>query len=178
MIDLLNVLVTSFRFHEGKALRILGEFGEFKGTEFRDIILGKVEDKEKFLEAIKPKMEADASKSISRIIPFDSFFVFEAEKLLDKLKEVIAVYTGFVAENELFDIRMKRRGLKGVINSQEVENALREHFSELLKTKGIKAKLDFEKPDKIIVIETVGQQCGVGLISKDLTAKYSFVRVG
>lgn len=42
---------------------------------------------------------------------------------------------------------------------------------------GKQAKVDFEAPDKIIVVEMVQNECGVGLITKEKKERFPFIKI-
>ncbi|MFQ6009813.1 MAG: hypothetical protein ACE5J7_01705 [Candidatus Aenigmatarchaeota archaeon] len=162
-----NVIVTTQRRDIREAFKQLRPHGEFKRSAFRGILTGKVENKEEFMD----RMKEVKFPAFFRIIPIDAVFLFEPDKLTDRLKEMMPKYAEKIPEGESWDIAFERRGLKGAINSMEITNILREQVKNL--TKG---RLDFEKPENIIVIETLGKECGVGFLSKEMKEKYHFVR--
>jgi tRNA(Ser,Leu) C12 N-acetylase TAN1 len=48
---------------------------------------------------------------------------------------------------------------------------------ELLKGRGETPSVDFKNPDLIVAVETIGEECGVGVLPRALRTRYPFVRV-
>jgi tRNA(Ser,Leu) C12 N-acetylase TAN1 len=174
-----NVLVTAYRRESWKARAQLAKYGTFWKTEFRDVFVGRIADIPAALDSLMRDLEGPPRviPSFSRIIPVEHVFEFEPPQLLDKLKEIVAGYVQRVATGESFDIRLERRGLKHQIDSMAIMTALREHFSELLKAANKEPRLEFKEPDKLITVQTLGKICGVGLLTKEMRARWPFVRV-
>ncbi len=76
-----------------------------------------------------------------------------------------------------FYVRLERRGLKGWIVLPEVERALDTFIETELSQMGRSAQVDFERPDAVVVVETVGDRCGVGFLTREMMDRYAFVRV-
>jgi tRNA(Ser,Leu) C12 N-acetylase TAN1 len=77
-----------------------------------------------------------------------------------------------------FYVRLERRGLKGRIVSPEVERCLDACLLELAAETGNPARIDFDDPDTVLAVETIGDRCGIGVLTRELRARYPFVRVG
>jgi tRNA(Ser,Leu) C12 N-acetylase TAN1 len=78
-----------------------------------------------------------------------------------------------------FYVRLERRGHKGQIVSPEVERELDAFIEQTLAAAGRKpAPVDFEHPDAVVVVvETIGDRCGVGLLTRETMDRYDCVRV-
>jgi len=59
----------------------------------------------------------------------------------------------------------------------ESEKELDEWLLAQLEMAGKKARIDFEAPDKIVVIEMVQNECGVGLITKEMKERFTFIKI-
>jgi len=170
-----NVLVTAHRRESWKAAQQLKPFVKLRRTAFRDVLVGKVDNVQALLDgAAEQRREAPDKPpfvpAYSRIIPVEYVFEFQPENILEKLKRIVKEYAPSLGK---FDVRIERRGLKGKINSQEIKDSLRDFVKQVNPS----AILDMENPDDIIVIETIGNVAGVGLLKKSLREKYPFVRV-
>jgi tRNA(Ser,Leu) C12 N-acetylase TAN1 len=173
-----NLLVTMAEgAHFGYLLRELSRFGEFQKTEFFGVILGQVPDLTDFLEDFRQHVDEKDSfcQEISRIVPFDSFFVFRPDNFLDKVREAVTPYLEQLT-GKRFYVRLERRGLKGKIFSPDVERSLDTFIVEKLAEKGATATVDFSNPDAVIAVEKVGDRCGVSL-PRALLDRYEFVKV-
>ena len=116
-----NILATSFMRKERALLKLMRNFGEFKGSGYRDVLLGKVEDVHVFLEQMETLRREQPRKvsSLSQIVPIEKTFEFILSDFRDRLKIAILPYAGNL-ENSKFYVRIKRRGHKGELSSQEL----------------------------------------------------------
>lgn len=160
---------------ERHLLRILNRYGEFKRTQFRDVLLGHVDDTNEFLEALG-REEPERLRPLSQVVPIDRDFLFDLPDLSGKLKEAVTPYIDSLAERR-FHVRVGRRGHKGEISSLEIEKELDAFIMESLAKAGKEAKMDFEDPDLIIIVETIGDWAGVGLISREMKERFHFIKV-
>jgi tRNA(Ser,Leu) C12 N-acetylase TAN1 len=48
---------------------------------------------------------------------------------------------------------------------------------DALEKTGKQAQVDFEEPEKLIIVETIGNRAGVGLITRTMKERYPFIRV-
>jgi len=164
--------------HLREALRHLGRLGWFAPTSFRDVCTGRVEDVPRFLEdilAARTRAEPWADK-IARVIPVERTFTFTPDSLADKLEEALTPLLDRMQSGS-FCVRLERRGLAGKIPTQDIERAVAEHASNLLQGRGVSLETDFAHPDYILAAETLDDQCGVALITREESKRYPFLRV-
>lgn len=174
-----NILVTMANDGRyGHLLKELAQYGEFHETGFHGVALGQVADVEHFCETIGQKRveQGTAFRDVSRVVPLARVFTFEVDDFLAKLCEALRPWIAQLAESR-FHVRLERRGLKGQIISPDIEQALDAHILDELIDLGHKASIDFDNPDAVVAIETIGDRCGVGLITRELNERYQFVRV-
>jgi tRNA(Ser,Leu) C12 N-acetylase TAN1 len=169
-----NVVVIGDGDREQDLLESLEEDGEFERSGFRDAVIGDVEDIVEFLEDAEQKKYP----YLKRVIPIDDAFLVSPESLIDKLKQRVDRYLDEVEPGETFEFRVERRGLEGGISSQKVERDVSGYFFELVeKVYGRKPKVNVKMPDKLIVIEILGDRCGIGFITREMLEKYSVITV-
>jgi tRNA(Ser,Leu) C12 N-acetylase TAN1 len=173
-----NILATAAREQERYLLRFLNTYGEFKGSGFRDVVLGRVEETDVFLRALEDLREENPIKlnPLSQIVPLEKTFHFDLSDFKDKLKEVLSSYVDRI-ENKKFYLRVKRRGHKGEISSLEVEKEVADFIMESLEKAGKKAQVSFSDPDCILIVETIGNWAGVGFVTKEMKQKYSLIKI-
>ncbi len=174
-----NVLATAFMRKERSLLRLLRKFGEFKGSGFRDVLIGAVENRDAFLETIESlrREHPGSVRHLSQIVPIECTFQFDVSDFREKLKEALAPYVEDIENECRFYIRVKRRGHKGVLSSIEIEREMSAFIIDALEKAGKKARIKFEDPDKFIIVETAGNRAGVGLITREMRKRYPFIRV-
>lgn len=159
-------------------LEDLAPFGEFRRTEFHGVALGQVADPVAMLETIRRERERKfyAFQDLGRIVPVECRLVFSVEDFAEKLLEVLPRFIERL-EGKRFYVRVERRGHKGEIISPLIEQQMGEFLLGLLEAKGTPAMIDFDSPEAIVVVETLGDRCGVGLITREMMARYPVVRV-
>lgn len=165
---------------DGRYRDLLGELsrhGEFHPTEFHGVILGKVEEPYAFLETIRGKRERQliAFQDLGRVVPLDTCLIFTPATFLDQLQHALTPYVERLAGHSFY-VRLERRGLKGRIVSPEVERALAGHLLAAASLAGAPARIAFEDPDYELVVETFGERCGIGCLTRALRQCYPFVR--
>jgi len=173
-----NIIATSRKTWENKLIEELRELGDFRRSGFDCVILGSVDGMEAFLEALHVRWKESffLQMILSSVVPILTVFYFTRETLLAELKEKVNPLIERMARGS-FCVRMKRRGYKGELSSFEMERALGDYIYETLAAQRKVFRVDFSSPDYIIAIETVNNQCGLGIIEKELRERYPFVRI-
>ncbi len=161
-----------------RLLEELGRLGDFRRTEFLGVILGRVEDRQGFLEAVLAERtkRLTAFQDLGRIVPIDRTFVFTVEDFLDRLQLEILPYLDRLAGRR-FHVRLERRGHKGEIISPEAERAIDAFILEKLARREETAQIDFAEPEVVVAVETVGDRGGLGLLTRDMFERFPFVRI-
>ncbi len=160
-------------------IRELELYGDFRKTEFLGVILGQVEDPAAFLEMVLQKRagQMTAFQDLGRLLPVERIFHFTLENFVEGACEAVRPYVAQLP-GKRFYVRLERRGFKGRIVSPEAEKAIDAFIENELAESGQTAHIDFEHPDAVIVVETIGDRCGVGLLTRQMLERYDFVRVG
>lgn len=160
-------------------LHELSEYGEFRKTEFHGVILGEVENVPAFLEMVRERRERQliALADMGRAVPIDRVFTFHLEEFPAKVREALLPYIDDLSQKRFY-VRLERRGLKGQIVSPDMEREFDGFILQNLAMKGKEAMIDFEHPDSVVVVETIGDRCGVGLLTREMMDRYDFIRVG
>ena len=123
------------RGYQRDLMRAFLEHGDFKRTEFKDVIIGDVADIDKFFKTVKSKCEEreDLAMALSRLVPIYKNIVFAPDIFFELAKDEIKEYADAIKNNETFYVRIERRGLKGILNSQKEEQKLDDFMLEELK---------------------------------------------
>lgn len=172
-----NVVATAKDLEQRHLARRLRRFGDFRWTEFRGVLIGRVEDHEAFFEQLRRNEEDEPGflSPLSKLVPIERTFSFTLETFLPLVKEAIVPYLDRIGDGSFY-VRMERRGHSGEIHAQTVEQELGRHVIEALQARGATPRIDYKNPEAILVIETIGNECGVGLITRTLHERYPFVR--
>jgi tRNA(Ser,Leu) C12 N-acetylase TAN1 len=173
-----NILVSTHWGQERKSLRFLSQHGEFKSSGFKDLLQGHVENVNLFLDKLELMRQENPNRinSLSQIVPLERTFYFELPDFMEKLKQIVLSYAGRI-EDKKFYVRVKRRGHKGEMSSQEIEKEVAGFVIEKLEKAGKDAQVSFGDPDVILVVETIANWAGVTLITREMKEKYPLVKV-
>lgn len=174
-----NIIVTAAPGpgREHHLLRELSRLGEFHPTEFKDVCIGRVEDIGRFLEAIRLAASEGAEwvRDLGRAIPVGQTFHFTPETLAGQLKEAAAPLLQSMGDGTFY-VRLERRGLIGQVMSPEVEREVADYLLTLAENQGKRLRVSFEDADYVVAAETLGNECGVALLGRELRQRYPFVQ--
>jgi len=147
------------------ARNLLAPWGRLRRTEYFNVAVMKVADPILFLREFASAVEETPGilNAMSHVVPFEHVFMFkDAAEFEAKLREIILSYAPRLA-GKSFHVRLRRRGLKGIISSPEEERFLDDVLLEALAAAGTPGHISFEDPDYVLLIETVGEDGGVAL---------------
>ncbi len=174
-----NVIVTVRPGHgrQHELLGALAAFGHFHATAFRDVCLGEVADIGVFLEALRAAGVNGRPwfAHLGRVIPAEATFGFTPETLAEQFKRAAAPLVERMGSGT-FHVRLERRGLEGRIPSPAVEREVAEHLYEIAQRQGKALRTAFHDTDYVVAGETVGRECGVALLTRELRARFPFVQ--
>jgi len=173
-----NVLATAKNLEQRHLARRLKRFGDFRWAPYLGLLIGRVEDHQAFFDQLRRCEENEPGFlfPLARLVPLDRTFIFTTDTLVPLLKSEVLGYAEQIGSGS-FHVRVERRGHKDEIHSRQIEQALAEALIEALSKRGHTPHVDFHDPDVIIAIEIVGNECGVGFITKSLRERYPFVKV-
>ncbi len=173
-----NVVVTCRRNGERGAIRELRFFGRFHSMGFRDVLVGHVEDRARFLEEMRKgkEMRDPVWRYVYRIVPVDEIFSFTRETFREKVGERIDGIAARVPPGPFY-VRIERRGHKGEIPTQEVEKEMGGRIVSAHENQGHSSRVDFREFRSIVAVETFGDHGGVGIIFREEIEKYPFLKV-
>jgi len=140
-------------------------------------MMGRVEDHQAFFDQLgrSEEIEPGFLLPLAGVVLLDKIPTVDVTSRLPPLKAEVLSYADRI-ESGSFYVRVERRGHKGEIDSQQLEQELAHALVELLTQQGCTPRVDFQNPDVIIVIEIVGDECGIGMITKSLRERYPFVK--
>jgi tRNA(Ser,Leu) C12 N-acetylase TAN1 len=174
-----NVVVTSQMRQENRVLKELADLGEFARSGFTSVLVGKVRDIVEFMDTLKVRWEGQAflyPQIFGMVAPVKVMFPFTLENLLHRLKEEMLAL-GPELKGKAFYVRVKRRGHKGEVHSQELEQALDQFLQAEVCAREEECRVDFDRADVIVLVEILHNQCGVGLITREMKERYPFIKI-
>jgi tRNA(Ser,Leu) C12 N-acetylase TAN1 len=172
-----NVVVSVRERGYRQARELLGEFGPVAKTDFYNVLVLKVDNIAELLEALRERLATDekARSSLARVMPVTRSFTFQTpEEFESKAREAVPAWVPELA-GKSFHVRMHRRGFKGRLSSQDEERFLDGFLMEHLEKAGTPGHITFEDPDAIIDVETIGQDAGLALWTRDDLKRYPFL---
>lgn len=172
-----NVTVTLAEPTFGIARNMLAPWGRLRRTAFFNVAVMKVADAATFLREFAAAVEETPGilNAISHVVPFEHVFAFkDASEFEAKLRNIILSYAPQLA-GKSFHVRLRRRGLKGIISTPEEERFLDDVLLDALTAAGTLGQISFEEPDYVLLIETVGQGGGVSLWTGEDLERYPFL---
>ena len=172
-----NVVVTVRERGFQQAWDLLRPFGAVRQTDYYNVLTICVPDPVDFPEALQRALEQQPALQsvVARAAPVVRTFEFQdAEEFERKAREAVAVWVEKLGANS-FHVRMHRRGFRFRISSQREEQLLGDWLVEQLHTDGKSARINFEDPDYILAVETVGQRAGASLWDRGQRQRYAFL---
>jgi tRNA(Ser,Leu) C12 N-acetylase TAN1 len=165
-VEIWNVLLTA---HEGRRPELFAALrgrGTFRGSGYRNVAVGCVADVAEFLDALKARLETEPAlqEVLARVVPIDRWVPLDPLDPLATLEPAVRQLASRFAGGT-FHVRVERRGLKGTLNTAELERT------------GEKPRVAFRDADRILAVETLGEQAGLGVIDRAMRARWPFVRV-
>ncbi|GAB4483112.1 MAG: hypothetical protein OHK0044_32250 [Burkholderiaceae bacterium] len=133
---------------ERELLGALARFGRFRATRFRDVCVGRVDDRDVLLEALRDARAAGAPwvQRIGRVIPVDAVFWFTPATFAERLKETVTPLAARI-DGGSFCVRIGRRGFAGELKTQAIERAVGEHVHVIAAARGVTLSTAFDDPD-------------------------------
>lgn len=170
-----NVVVTTASGRYGEARRLLQPYGAVDKTDYFNVLTLRVEDVRRFLEDLREDM-ADApegARLLGRVMPVTVRFRFQTPAEFEaEARRAVTPWLAHLA-GARFHVRMHRRGFRDRISSQGEEQFLDHHI--IGGTAG--AVIDFDDPDYILAVETLGQEAGLSLWDRGARHRYPFLKL-
>jgi len=173
-----NVLVTSQEGYASELLRELKPHGRFRPSSFRNVLIGEVEDRTAFLDAVDDlcRQRPFVTTWLGKVLPIDDCFSFEVDRFPEIAAEHLRPFADQVA-NRTFHVRVERRGHKRLLNTHQLEKQLGESVFAALEARGLSAKVKFDDPDIVLAVEILGDTAGIAAVSRELRSRYAFVKI-
>jgi tRNA(Ser,Leu) C12 N-acetylase TAN1 len=174
-------VVISVQEHGFNSVRgFLSDYGEIQPTEYFNLLAMRVENVDDFLEDMRANyvLQVQILEHVGRIIPVTHGFMFQSPEEFEKrAKTTVDQWLGDLSGRHFF-VRMHRRGFKGRLSSQDEERFLDGYILAQLENEAkLPAKIDFEHAERIIAIETLGQQAGLSYWTREQLERYPFLKL-
>jgi tRNA(Ser,Leu) C12 N-acetylase TAN1 len=174
-----NVLITIQGRNFPDAMEMLEEYGPAAATEYFNVAVMRVDDPRGLLEDLQARVDSVPvlQDILARVVPAAATFNFQdREDFEEKAKEAVARMVPRLLGGK-FHVRMHRRGFKKQLSSMEEEKILSEFLLSQLHEAENPGSIEFEDPEAVIALETVGQRAGISLWTSAELKKYSLLGV-
>ena len=174
-----NVVVTTQPDGFPTARKRLRQLGDLHRTEYWNVLVMAVDDLRGFLEEFDALVARDESlaNAISRVVPVTHTFRFQSPEEFERKACEIAREWIPALKGATFHVRMHRRGFKGRLSSQAEEQFLDHFILEQLEAENSPGRIGFEDPDYIIAIESVSQQAGLSLWTREDLKRFRLLKL-
>jgi tRNA(Ser,Leu) C12 N-acetylase TAN1 len=174
-----NVVITVREQKFQTAWEHLKAFGKVQKTNYYNVVTLKVPDLAAFQDRLAQLCadKPEVLNILSRVVPAQVVFTFQtAGEFDEKAREAVQRWLPELA-GKSFYVRLYRRGFRGRIHSPEEERSIDDALLSALEARGTPGRIDFEDPDLVIDVETVGNRAGLALWTRDELERYPFLRV-
>ena len=164
-----NAIITTRGDRLPEARRVLRVLGRVERTGFYNVLTMNVDDPERFVDRLE-RLFADhprAVESVAHVFPAQRCFDFSSPAEFEsKAREVVLAWVPRLAGKTLH-VRVHRRGRKGTLVSPDAERAIADALLAAIQETGNPARVAFDDPDAIVLIETIGGRAGMALLTRD-----------
>jgi tRNA(Ser,Leu) C12 N-acetylase TAN1 len=174
-----NVAVSVHENRFTRACQLLQRYGQVGQTKYYNVLVMKVEEPVAFAKTLAALVSTvpEVLEVVSRVVPATIVFDFEdASEFETRAREAALTWLADLAGRS-FHVRLHRRGHRQELPSQEEERKLDGILLEALERAGTPGRIDFEDPDAILAIETVGDRAGLSLWTREDLRRYPFLRL-
>jgi len=172
-----NLVVTAHGGRRHDLVYALRPIVKLRRAGFAEVLVGRTNDVAACLEAIATRA-ADpvvGSEILARVVPVARTFALGADVEAQLVAEMALLVDALAGAS--FHVRVERRGHKRLVQSDRVERLLGTTLVDALRARGHAARVTFADPDTIVAVELIGEVAGIGLVPRDIRARYRFVRL-
>lgn len=178
VLDDWNVVVTLRQGGYGEGLELLSGLGEVGRTSYGNVLALRVDDTGSFLESLGERREDEPDRTdaiLGRVIPVEASFRFQSvEEFETKARRILVGRLDELAGRS-FHVRVHRHGFKGRLSSREEERFLGDQILDELTDRDETATVSFDRPDVLVVVETVSTRAGVSLLEREELDRFPFL---
>lgn len=171
-----NVVVTAREGRYRQAREFLESMcGETARTGYYNVLVGRTEDPEGLLERLSA--DPNARDVLGRAVPLASTFEFQRADELDEAAIAAATELAPALSGKSFHVRFHRRGFKGRVRSVDEEHRLNEAIVRVTSERGDPARVTFDSPDAIVVVETVDNRGGMSVWTREQLQRWPLLHL-
>jgi tRNA(Ser,Leu) C12 N-acetylase TAN1 len=174
-----NLIVTTAEGRYTQALGFLARFGVVKPTSYYNVVMMQVFNIPVLMDFLAQEWESQGGRLLllQRIVPMRHTFNFRDQQVFGiRATEIASSWTEQLA-GKTFHVRMHRRGFKDQLRSEEEERFLNAAIVDATTQFGKPAVVNFDNPDAVIAVETIGNQAGMSLWFREDLQRYPFLHI-
>lgn len=174
-----NVIVTLPEATASEARRLLRRWGRLRRCPYFHVLVMTVASPEGFLRDFGGAVAKDPGllNFVAHVFPAQRTFDFATvEEFETKARETALAWMPQLA-GKGYHVRLRRRGLKGILSTPTEEHFLDDALLQALNAGGAPGHLAFDDPDFVVHVETVDHRAGMALWSRDELQRYPFLGV-
>jgi len=173
-----NTIVSIHQQGFRRAMRALQEIDPTERTPYYNVLAMRVDDPIAALAAIEHLTEERPAlyDAIARVAPARYTFDFRSpEEFADRVRSFLL---GVLPElsGRSFHVRLHRRGSKLDLRSPEAERLFDDFVVAATAKLGSPARITFNEPDAVIVIDTIDDRAGVAMWTDEDLARHRLLR--
>jgi tRNA(Ser,Leu) C12 N-acetylase TAN1 len=164
-----NAIITARGYRLPQARQFLRVLGRVERTGFYNVLTMNVDDPERLIDRLERLLAEHprAVGSVAHVFPAQRCFDFSSPaEFASKAREAALAWVPRLAGKTLH-VRVHRRGRKGTLVSPEAERAIADALLAAIQETGNPARVAFDDPDAIVLIETIGGRAGMALLTRD-----------
>ena len=162
-----------------QARALLRDLGRVRRTEYYNVLALSVDDAREAMEVLQAWCDIDPAilDWLGHVAPVEVGFDFQSpEEFETRAREAVLQWLPRLV-GKRFHVRMHRRGFKGRLEGSAEERMLGEVILAALDEAGTPARVTFEDPDAIVLVETLGQHAGLALLTREDLRRYPFINL-
>jgi tRNA(Ser,Leu) C12 N-acetylase TAN1 len=174
-----NLIVTTAEGKYTQALGFLARFGVVKPTSYYNVVMMYIPDVPELMEVLAREWESQGGRLLllQRVVPMSHTFNFRDQQVFGlRAAEVVSTWTDQLS-GKTFHVSMHRRGFKDQLRSEEEERLLNAAIVDATERAGSPAAVNFDDPDAVIAVETIGNQAGMSLWFREDLQRYPFLHI-
>jgi tRNA(Ser,Leu) C12 N-acetylase TAN1 len=173
-----NIIVTVYQQGFRRALRALQDIGPAERSPYHNVLVMKVDDPMKVLDAIERKTDERPAlyDAIARVAPAMRSFEFQSsdafkDHATSTILEWLPDLTG-----RTFHVRLHRRGPKLELRTPDAERFFNDAIIEATTRAGMPARISFSDPEVVVVIDTIDDRAGIAVWTRADLARHRLLR--
>lgn len=173
-----NVIVTVYQDGYTRVRHALEKLGAVDRSPYYNVLAVKVDDPVAVLEALELQTDEDPAlyDAISRVAPAIERFSFSsADDFRVKAQAILQAWSKRMA-GRTFHARLHRRGESHELPSPEIERFIDDQVIAATTAIGDAATVSFDDPDAVIAVDTIDDQAGLALWTREDLARHRLLR--